>query len=79
MTAQIDGTSATATLMDEVTGEVLTAPLMYDAACPDALPAVQAIAPAGHTVLAATSTLCKLVHWQQVRCPRQSEQHTDGV
>jgi len=61
----IDGTSSTCHLMDEVSGQDLTTPLMYNDACTDALPEVASMAPAGHTVVAATSTLCKLVHWQQ--------------
>jgi hypothetical protein len=67
--------------MGDVSGAVLTAPLMYDAACPGALPAVAAMAPKGHTVLAATSTLCKLVHWQQARahCLRSVHPLCTGV
>eukprot|EP00238_Polyblepharides_amylifera_P003807 CAMPEP_0196586466 /NCGR_PEP_ID=MMETSP1081-20130531/54380_1 /TAXON_ID=36882 /ORGANISM="Pyramimonas amylifera, Strain CCMP720" /LENGTH=478 /DNA_ID=CAMNT_0041908363 /DNA_START=97 /DNA_END=1533 /DNA_ORIENTATION=- len=59
----IDGTSATAMLVQESSGEVLAGPLMYDHACTDALPQVKELAPSGHTVTSATSTLCKLVHW----------------
>jgi hypothetical protein len=34
----VDGTSASAMLVDDVTGAPLTAPLMYNDACPDAMP-----------------------------------------
>mmetsp|Transcript_15067 Transcript_15067/g.25501 ORF Transcript_15067/g.25501 Transcript_15067/m.25501 type:complete len:212 (+) Transcript_15067:126-761(+) len=61
----IDGTSSTCMLMDDETGELLTTPLMYNEACPEAAALVGLFAPAGHTVTAATSTLSKLVQWQQ--------------
>jgi len=61
----IDGTSSTCMLMDEDSGELLTTPLMYNEACPEAAAMVAGFAPAGHTVTAGTSTLCKLVQWQK--------------
>ena len=59
----VDGTSATCLLVDAATGAPLTPALMYNDACPAALPAVKALAPAGHTVVASTSTLSKLMTW----------------
>ena len=43
----VDGTSASAMLVDDVTGAPLTAPLMYNDACPQAVPG--ASAPRGAT------------------------------
>jgi hypothetical protein len=45
------------------TGELLAGPFLYNESFPDALPAVESIAPANHTVCSASSTLCKLVSW----------------
>lgn len=59
----VDGTSATCLLVDAATGAPLTPALVYNDACPAALPAVKALAPAGHTVVASTSTLSKLMTW----------------
>jgi sugar (pentulose or hexulose) kinase len=61
----VDGTSATCLLVDAVTGAPLTRALLYNHACPAALPAVQALAPAGHTGVASTSSLSKLMTWHQ--------------
>lgn len=44
-------------------GKSLSPPFLYNASCPDALPAVTAMAPKHHTVTTGTSTLCKLVSW----------------
>lgn len=44
-------------------GQSLSKPFLYNASCPDALPAVAAMAPKHHTVTTGTSTLCKLVSW----------------
>lgn len=73
----IDGTSATALLVDEATGEVLTTPKMYNEAQEaDVVERVSRMAPPLHTTLAATSTLCKLMAWREegawdgVRNPR---------
>ena len=69
----IDGTSATCLLVDASTGAPLTPPLLYNDACPGALPAVKALAPAGHTVVASTSTLAKLMTWHAAgRVPPQA-------
>jgi len=59
----IDGTSATTLIVDSETGELLAGPFLYNESFPDALPAVEAVAPANHTVCSASSTLCKLVSW----------------
>ncbi|XP_004956024.1 uncharacterized protein LOC101782481 isoform X2 [Setaria italica] len=59
----IDGTSATTLIVDSETGELLAGPFLYNESFPDALPAVESIAPANHTVCSASSTLCKLVSW----------------
>ncbi|KAG7010896.1 Xylulose kinase [Cucurbita argyrosperma subsp. argyrosperma] len=59
----IDGTSATTIIVDSNTGQPLSKPLLYNEACPDALPLVKSIAPVNHTVCSASSTLCKLVSW----------------
>lgn len=45
------------------TGELLGGPFLYNEGFPDALPAVESVAPANHTVCSPTSTLCKLVSW----------------
>ncbi|GAQ91034.1 xylulose kinase-1 [Klebsormidium nitens] len=58
-----DGTSATTMIVDRQSGESLSPPFLYNASCPDALPAVAAMAPKHHTVTTGTSTLCKLVSW----------------
>lgn len=44
-------------------GELLAGPFLYNESFPDALPAVESIAPPNHTVCSASSTLCKLVAW----------------
>ena len=59
----LDGTSATCLLVDATSGAPLTQALLYNAACTEALPAVAALAPKGHTCVAATSTLAKLMTW----------------
>eukprot|EP00854_Cymbomonas_tetramitiformis_P010575 gene10575-12511_t len=59
----IDGTSSTAMLVEKGTGRILAAPLMYNDPCPASVNAVKSVAPADHTVLSSTSTLCKLVSW----------------
>lgn len=45
------------------TGQPVTRPVLYNESRPQALATVEAIAPAKHTVLTGTSTLCKLVAW----------------
>lgn len=59
----LDGTSATTLIVDRISGRPLAPPALYNESRPEALPMVKAIAPANHTVLAGTSTLCKLVAW----------------
>lgn len=45
------------------TGIIVDGPLLYNEGAPDHLKEVERIAPIGHTVRSATSTLCKLVSW----------------
>ncbi|KAL6611181.1 hypothetical protein ACP70R_039109 [Stipagrostis hirtigluma subsp. patula] len=59
----IDGTSATTLIIDRKNGELLAGPFLYNESFSDALPAVESIAPANHTVCSGSSTLCKLVSW----------------
>ncbi|KAF5829568.1 hypothetical protein DUNSADRAFT_15895 [Dunaliella salina] len=60
----LDGTSATAMLVDRSTGAQLAAPLLYNAAMGDkAVAMAKEIAPPSHTATASTSTLCKVIHW----------------
>ncbi|KAK3126863.1 hypothetical protein QOZ80_7AG0564220 [Eleusine coracana subsp. coracana] len=59
----IDGTSATTLIVDRKNGDLLAGPFLYNESFPDALPAVESIAPANHTVCSGSSTLCKLVSW----------------
>jgi D-ribulokinase len=44
-------------------GDLLAGPFLYNESFPDALPAVESIAPENHTVCSGSSTLCKLVWW----------------
>ncbi|TVQ06903.1 MAG: carbohydrate kinase [Leptolyngbya sp. DLM2.Bin27] len=60
----IDGTSATVMLCDQ-TGEPLTAPLLYNHTCLDALGPIKALAPAHSPAASATSSLVKLRWWHQ--------------
>lgn len=65
----IDGTSATVLLCDEQ-GQPVTAPLLYNDDRGRALvPTVTQVAPPGHTVGSATSSLVKLLWWQQTLAP----------
>ncbi|KAF2922414.1 hypothetical protein DAI22_07g111700 [Oryza sativa Japonica Group] len=59
----IDGTSATTFIIDRNNGGILAGPYLYNESFADALPAVESIAPANHTVCSGSSTLCKLVSW----------------
>ena len=62
----IDGTSATTLLIDSTTGELIQPPKMYsEAQDPAIVQRVKAMAPPGHTVTASTSTLCKVVTWDE--------------
>jgi len=61
----IDGTSSTVLLCDAA-GNPVDAPLLYnDARGVAVMDRLQAIAPPNHTVLSATSSLAKLLWWQQ--------------
>jgi sugar (pentulose or hexulose) kinase len=63
----INGTSSTVVLCDRQ-GQPLANPLMYDFACDASfVQDLTPIAPAGHPVLAVTSSLCKALHWQRHR------------
>ncbi|MGB0563595.1 MAG: FGGY-family carbohydrate kinase [Spirulinaceae cyanobacterium] len=70
----INGTSSTVLLCEEDGGPVV-APLLYnDARGMDALEQVEAIAPPGHLVCSATSSLTKLLWWQQQRRTQYAHQ-----
>lgn len=61
----INGTSSTVVLCDR-TGQPLTSPLFYNDVCPETvLEQVRQIAPPDHPVISATSSLAKLLWWQQ--------------
>ena len=67
----IDGTSSTVLLCDAA-GMPLDAPLLYnDARGVAVMDKLRAIAPPNHTVLSATSSLAKLLWWEENRCTRQ--------
>jgi hypothetical protein len=53
-------------------GGLLAGPFLYNESFPDALPAVESIAPANHTVCSGSSTLCKLVSWWNSNCGHDS-------
>lgn len=60
----INGTSSTVLLCNWA-GNPVKAPLLYNDACPVAvIDKLQAIAPPNHTVISATSSLAKLLLWQ---------------
>ncbi|WP_338429487.1 FGGY-family carbohydrate kinase [Synechococcus elongatus] len=60
----IDGTSGTVLLCDR-DGQPQTAPLLYNQACPIDLAELTDWVPADHAALSSTSSLAKLVFWQQ--------------
>ncbi|WP_319419074.1 FGGY-family carbohydrate kinase [Pleurocapsa sp. FMAR1] len=61
----INGTSSTVLLCD-ATGKPITAPLLYnDSKAKEVLAEIEAIAPKDHVVISATSSLAKLLWWQQ--------------
>lgn len=61
----INGTSATVLLCDRA-GTPLTSPLLYNDRAPEpALQQLQQLAPANHVVQSASSSLAKLLYWQQ--------------
>ncbi|MGK7889873.1 MAG: FGGY-family carbohydrate kinase [Leptolyngbyaceae cyanobacterium] len=63
----INGTSATVLLCDQQ-GQPVCSPLMYDDICDAAVvESIKAIAPAGHPVTSASSSLAKLLQWHQQR------------
>ncbi|MBD2257795.1 FGGY family carbohydrate kinase [Pseudanabaena sp. FACHB-2040] len=65
----IDATSSTVLLCD-TQGQPLTAPLLYnDARGRSLVPQVAQVAPSGHTVCSSTSSLVKLLWWQQTLPP----------
>lgn len=65
----IDGTSSTVLLCD-AQGRVLTPPLLYnDDRGRSQLDRARQLAPAGHTVISATSSLVKLLWWQENLSP----------
>ncbi|CAM0871053.1 unnamed protein product [Alopecurus aequalis] len=68
----IDGTSSTTLIIDRNSGELLGGPFLYNESFPDALPAVESIAPVNHTVCSGSSTLCKLVSWWNSNCSHDS-------
>lgn len=60
----IDGTSATALLLDARGRRVLAPPKLYnESQSAAAVSAAAAVAPPSHTATAGTSTLCKLLAW----------------
>ncbi|MDR9404987.1 MAG: FGGY-family carbohydrate kinase [Halothece sp. Uz-M2-17] len=61
----INGTSATVLLCDRA-GVPLTSPLLYNDRIPDtSLEKLQQLAPANHVVQSASSSLAKLLYWQE--------------
>ena len=61
----INGTSSTVLLCDRL-GKTITAPLLYnDARGQEVLDPIKEIAPNNHVVISATSSLAKLLWWQQ--------------
>jgi len=66
----IDGTSSTVLLCD-ATGQPIDEPILYnDGRGVAAIERLKAIAPPNHTVLSATSSLAKLLWWQEARGKR---------
>ena len=69
----INGTSSTVLLCDDL-GKPITAPLLYnDSRGKEVLDKVKAIAPDNHVVISATSSLAKLLWWQQQPYFRQAK------
>ncbi|TVU54027.1 MAG: carbohydrate kinase [Arthrospira sp. PLM2.Bin9] len=65
----INGTSATVLLCDEM-GNPVTAPMAYNHSCDGAIvERLKAIAPPDHPVLSSTSSLVKLLWWQENLTP----------
>jgi sugar (pentulose or hexulose) kinase len=66
----VNGTSGTVLLCD-AQGQPVTEPLLYnDDRGQDSVAQLRAIAPAGHPVLSATSSLAKVLWWVAQGCPR---------
>jgi hypothetical protein len=62
----IDGTSATTLLIDGDSGRCLAPPKLYNEAQPQSVvQRARQMAPAEHTATAATSTLCKVLAWDE--------------
>jgi sugar (pentulose or hexulose) kinase len=59
----IDGTSGTVIIVDAASGEPIYPPMLYNEKRNDAMDAVCAMAPTGHTVRTPSSALCKLHSW----------------
>ena len=59
----VDGTSGTALVVSGDDGTVAYPPMLYNEKRDDAVAAVAAVAPAGHTTRSASSALCKLHSW----------------
>ena len=59
----IDGTSGTVLIVDAASGEPIYPPMLYNEKRNDAMDAVCAMAPTGHTVRTPSSALCKLHSW----------------
>jgi len=59
----IDGTSGTVLIVDAASGEPIYPPMLYNEKRNDAMDAVCAMAPEGHTVRTPSSALCKLHSW----------------
>ena len=60
----INGTSSTVLLCDRA-GNPLTAPLLYNDRVPESLKRLEQLAPPNHVVQSASSSLAKLLYWQQ--------------
>ena len=59
----VDGTSGTVIVVSADDGTVAYPPMLYNEKRDDAVAAVAAVAPAGHTTRSASSALCKLHSW----------------
>lgn len=59
----VDGTSGTALVVNGDDGSVVYPPMLYNEKRDDAVDAIAAVAPEGHTTRSASSALCKLHSW----------------
>jgi hypothetical protein len=65
-TIAVDGTSSTALLVDGDTGRCLALPKLYNEAQAErVVQRARQVAPPDHTATASTSTLCKLLAWDE--------------